>query len=1125
MPLPYPHGSSAGQIAHNSIYDTGVTPGSTGGKFIGWGEEGTSNNANRAHWALSENIDYVYQKMAADKAIPKGQAIAAGHGGINKYQLSGDIFCGDLSYPALEPEGLLLLFSVMDENYDELTDGAGHEVLVYLVRDSTETTNEYQSGFVTNPWVYFEADGSPYVIPDAQEIRLLYAEKGNMENLPVDAFTRFKLNSAAEAQAGVVLQDDQNTIGNGVQLSQSGETGIYDTAYGEHGSLVKSVNAKTRGMEGLLYSGLAYGYDNTVTIPGSGGIINWGATGIMKAGQFFVASAGSLNMASPMQPSGWYYVATDGGSVYLRDSGSLQTGDVALWYINWDGANVTESRKLARVYDGRIDAMEITVGGRGSDFASSQMQEALNYAAHVGTISGSADVAATTVIRVKTGANWSQSLQIRSDVIIRGEGMGRTILRSNCGTNADAIKGNGFRVIIEDLTIQHDSDEMVSWVAMIRNFGPWSEFRRLELKAGTSFNKNFSIAFLIDASQYSYYCTFDSIKCYDPLTAGFIRGCEFGLSGNRLEAYTVRNCQCAFSAASDYAILCIRDVTVLDCQFWADAAGGLGEYGIVCGANSRLENVYIWGWSPSGAGIGVYLYWNEGDELTAQVNNCIIYSCNIGIRVYLNQVARYTAINIRGGKIDDCDTGISVDPNACSTDSYVNIEGVAIENINVRGVFVNNANVRTRISRCLFTNIYGMGVQVTAGPTQVERNYFAGWGTGGALNNCVDFAGFSGMHAVVGNKFGTGAPAGGKYISTAAPVTVFGNNITGPGGSNTCIGVNLVGGSDNSFVGYNIIASVLQGVRVEGTVIVFIFGAGNRIEGNRFWDIPLNGWGVLIDGAEYQTILGNEFSGSVGGAIKIQHLSTGAAGDAKSNMIANNTIYSVQGKVSGAYRIIQVEETSGSSRMTSILGNKLYLCGHTDVGSSYQYQIQGNAADCHIAGNMISWLQGANTDTCAAINWSGPASIVGNYVMHDMSNVFVGRPGAMYGLVGHSQDMLFSGNFIDFKNTSPDIYPTSVYAIYVSTSHVAIVGNAIREWQQTGGTPNNEAIFASNLKDGVVCCNWSEDHRIYFDGERTPAIGNYGGSVPIVRTTLVNKHPEDTLYNATAQVIFTDMNY
>lgn len=1183
MPLPYPHGSSAGQIAHNSFYDTGVTPGSTGGKFIGWGEEGTSGNANRAHWALSENIDYLYTKMSADKAIPKGQAVASGHGGIGKYHLSGDVFVGDASYPGSagvgDPEGMLLLFAVMDENYDELTDGDGHEVIVNIVRDTTETTGVYKTsgGFATDPWIYFEANGSPYTIPDAQEIRILYGEKGNMENLPVDAFTRFKLNSAAEAQAGVVLQDgtrpmtgdfnldghkvinadevlgetgsndllvrayqhlrlqgdqkvylkDQNLTGNGVELAQPGDYGIYDTGFGEHYSLVKSLNSKTHATEGLCYLGLAAGYLNTVSMPGTGGVISWANTGIMASGEHFLTPAGSLNVASPMQPSGWYYLATDGFSMYLRSSGSLQTGDVALYYFNWDGVNIVEYRKLARQYNGRADAMEITVGGRGADFSSSQLQEALNYAAHVGSVSSTADVPGSTVIKIKTGATWSTTLQIRCDIIIRGEGTGRTLLRSNCGTNNDAIKGNNFKVVMEDLTIQQDSDEMVGWVAMIRDFGEWSIFRNLRLTAGTSFNRGFSVAFLVDASGNADFSTFENIEA-ETITTGFIRSNESGLTSPKMDYAKIKNCSVSLRTASYGLWIAGSNNDVSGCKFLpqAGAPGYFNDHGIVIGPGGSVRDTYIYMNNPTGSGQGIRCRQEISQDSYTVIDHCRIDGCDAGVVIDQNTTAWRTAVNILNTSFNYVDEGCQLQPASVSPDSFVNVMGCTFSDVSVVGVRINNANLRVRISHCHFVDQLGMCVYSQAGPTQVSHCYFEGWGTGGPLNNCVDFNVLSGAHTVNGCVFGSGAPSGGSYISTAAPVSVYGNQISGPGGTNTNKGIQLVGGSDDSFVGHNIIADVNTGIRVEGTNLVFIFGAHNRIEGNRFWGIPENGYGILVDGAEFQLIIGNEFAGCTGVGIKIQHLSGGVLGDAKGNLIANNSFLNVQGKTSGTDRVIWVEEgANGSGRMTSILGNKLYTCGHTDVGSSYQYQINGDAADCLVANNYVAWLQGATSDVVAAINWSGPCSLVGNYVMHDMSNVFVSRPGAMYGVVCHAQESLVANNFIDFKNTSPDIYPTSVYAVYVSVSHVAIIGNCIRGWAQTGGTPNNESIFASNLQNGLLVGNWCEQHRIYYDGQFTPSVGNYGGLVSIVRNAVVNLYPENTAYNATAQSIFTDVNY
>lgn len=228
MTLPFPHGTGSGQIGHNANINTSDTPGSTGGRFVGFGEEGTSAIANRAHWALSSNDDYLYGKVTRDIAVGSGAAFTSSS--QSTYHLTGDVFCGDATYPGTPgtydadyAEGMLLLFSVLDDKYNELTDAQGNEVRVAVVRDTTNAVDMYKGGtvpppgyvgFVTDPWVTFRTVDStgaevqnPYTIPVSQKVRLLFGIKSTLESLPRDAFTRYHLNAAEEAPAGVVLQD------------------------------------------------------------------------------------------------------------------------------------------------------------------------------------------------------------------------------------------------------------------------------------------------------------------------------------------------------------------------------------------------------------------------------------------------------------------------------------------------------------------------------------------------------------------------------------------------------------------------------------------------------------------------------------------------------------------------------------------------------------------------------------------------------------------------------------------------------------------------------------------------------------------------------------------------------
>ena len=62
-PLPYPHGIAAGDIGHQANIDLSATPGSTGGRFVGYGEDAVDSIFNRAPWALSENLELVRQQL------------------------------------------------------------------------------------------------------------------------------------------------------------------------------------------------------------------------------------------------------------------------------------------------------------------------------------------------------------------------------------------------------------------------------------------------------------------------------------------------------------------------------------------------------------------------------------------------------------------------------------------------------------------------------------------------------------------------------------------------------------------------------------------------------------------------------------------------------------------------------------------------------------------------------------------------------------------------------------------------------------------------------------------------------------------------------------------------------
>lgn len=211
--LPFPHGSGTGQIANGNNYDDNDTPGYPGGRFIGFGENATSAITNRSAWALSSNIDYIYQKYSSVIAVPQVDKFTST--GTSSYHLSTLVFCGDSNYPPAESEGLMLLFSVLDAQYNALIDVHGNEVRVSHVLETTDVDSAYGAAFVQSPWVHFytvdpktgAVVSDPYPIPAAQVVRIAYGIASSLESLSVDAFTKYKVMSGEEVPAGVLLLD------------------------------------------------------------------------------------------------------------------------------------------------------------------------------------------------------------------------------------------------------------------------------------------------------------------------------------------------------------------------------------------------------------------------------------------------------------------------------------------------------------------------------------------------------------------------------------------------------------------------------------------------------------------------------------------------------------------------------------------------------------------------------------------------------------------------------------------------------------------------------------------------------------------------------------------------------
>jgi hypothetical protein len=195
MPLPFPHGTAPGQIANGAFFDNGDTPGSTGGRFIGFGEYGASAITNRGLWALSCDIDYLYQSHSSPKANPAIAKFTST--GVAQFDIIDTVFCGDDDPTLPLPEAMLLLFAVLDEQYYTLKDGSGNDV---RVSDVTRVgSSMYGNEFVENPTVTFctvnPSTGAvvqdPYTIPDGVVVQVAYGSQSSLEDLPIGALLRF----------------------------------------------------------------------------------------------------------------------------------------------------------------------------------------------------------------------------------------------------------------------------------------------------------------------------------------------------------------------------------------------------------------------------------------------------------------------------------------------------------------------------------------------------------------------------------------------------------------------------------------------------------------------------------------------------------------------------------------------------------------------------------------------------------------------------------------------------------------------------------------------------------------------------------------------------------------------
>ena len=1061
MTLPHPHGNASGEIGHNSIYDTGVTPGSTGGKFIGFGEEGTSSVGNRAHWALSENIDYVYQILASDMALPAGASFTAinqGGGGQLKYQIADDVWVGDATYPGSagtsDPEGMLMLFAVLDDQYNELTDGSGNEVRVKLVRDSTEVNDVYQGGspfidnFITNPYVYFhtvdpstgaEVDAS-YDIPTGTAVRILYPKKGNMENLPADAFTRYKVQSATEVEAGAFLQDgskkmtgdadwdshsihnvieirgvsgfdlsltginddvwlvadsanvifrDQNTSPGGVKFSQTGEGAPYNPTGSYNNSVLGALNSQIKGSE-ILRGNRALNRTGAFSSSTVGPSLNYPTLDMLVNGETIQVAAGNVDLS--FVGTGNVYVFYNPGADAVQGlqtffPSSLPTGAVMLWKGYWSGSAWSSEYDLRWPSNRQGTHEAWFVGdGVGADFSD------INLLA--------------IVLNQGLDQVGAEDLHKSHEIVVCGEAAVTSTFNLPAGWTLRglATKGSGDKI---------KTDVAFTAASNVISTGQDCTVKDLEIEwAQTSAHQSSTYA--------AIYAGMSSIVENIKFTDGSFsfRTCVW--SGGNVR---IRNCDMSFCSYRGYGIETGGYDRITDCLLgpFSTAAVGCVHFGNAgnvldggtvsfTGPSSRF--FYVGGIANSirnvvgvHFGLGpapfIQLYDSGGGGVAVTVENCSVVNGYRFISSALNNASLVVQVRASGNLIQDmASTVFDFNNTAVGTESAFIIKDNLIDGTVAGYVLYANYCGWAEFCGNMVVNNTASGVRILPGTgALIDGNYVEGYGSGNAVR-------MSGDPSTVCNNIisDVGAP-----VSIQVSAESFGNKIVNnylQGGANGETGIAI-----NQAM-CTVQSNILSGHGRRG---VWVHGDGNgaKVDGNVFYDVgaktdtygTVGPWiiaeAVVFLESNISTLLqisvsNNHFTGCYARGI-VTGPRTGTPG-VRGLVIDGNVFYDCfggymwnNGGVGDLTEegMIRVENGSGAATGNVISNNSIVHCGHGSwwaATTKYWVGIHAGANVAVVANNNIDNMVGGHdpsyvTEGVAGIDVTELAVVTGNVIL------------------------------------------------------------------------------------------------------------------------------------------------
>jgi len=1148
MPLPHPHGTGPGQIGHNSSIDTGDTPGSTGGKFIGWGEEGTSAYANRAHWALSENIDYLNDIIVDDRAVAQEYFWIVPGGGESKKQIADTVFCGDTTYPTSAELGLPLLFAVLDYNYNELQTADGKKVVVYQVFDSTDTFTVYKTGFVSSPWVYFEVEGSPYTIPSGTNVRLIYCGHTSYEDLPTDAMTRYLLRSVGELPAGVLLQDgsrkmtgefdmDGHDIANIDSLNGQAASTMTVRSYGDlllkdqylsssvplsqsTDTALRSLSGQNNSLAGMINSNadLHYAYGANRRVTGGGNLVVTDGIAItpsigLPSGDDYSMNGelltGSTTPRNTTISDAWAYVYMDSaGDLYDDAVTRTLTSEecvIAVYYYN------SGTQTFDTVIDMRAEArqrqhvVEVTVGDRvvGTDFG--YISTAIEFFRGLQRMwtAGSRFMPSRFVLRI-IGTNGLSGATVDlsdiDDLTIVGDGVDRSQITVDPSSSAQNVFscGGTCRLSMRDLKIAwgYAADQDPGY-AMVESPASYSSFERLAI--GMVSHK-FAIGFGFQNTATDV--TFRDIS--STTTEAMVRGANSSGVGT-LTSGQVENCQ--IFSYDIYGVFMPAGVCkVRDTVIWNSGGGGvmIGHAGEVSGCAIV---------AVGGPGVYVFPYTGYADpELFASIhhNTIMVTGGEVGVGVWNNSSTADIHVDIDGNRILGT-YGVSV-----ANDSSVGAQS-AVRISNNRFDGCTNAICRLEYARTAhvkdntIVNHTGTGIWATTGTLLfASGNYFEGFGADGASRPhavYVDNGALAGPKVTcnwIGNA-GDTLPTNAIMVQIEVGDAIVSNNhfIMADGGTHDAL--KILGATLNVDTGHLINSNVFY----RGRTAVILSGAYDNIRevsigGNSFF--AQDKFGVQVVQSGLVTINGNLFRATKGCSISADNASDGEMVSASDNTFE----YCAGDKADSGLSVsavIYMSATGSNDTLSRIIGNTFYACGNSQAASSETHYIICSVTSAVVKGNIFHDVRGnsANTDRLRMIR-VGAASVVSENLFDiDLSFTFVDMPQKLHCIQVESTAIgaVVMGNMFNLHGTPGGTF-AEVYEISCDATELRAIGNS-----------NLVALPASATAKWFILTTAAD----------AVLLGNHSPGGASVLSITSPSHPSPSVYNAEGvRVVFNDMN-